>query len=87
MNDNLKRMRLHLGGGPQRPHGHLSVLRHIDRRQRPAMLLREVEVDRQRPVQDETVVVDRGDVAVRVDREELGRARVQGGPAASGVSR
>jgi hypothetical protein len=41
------------------------------------VLLGEIEVDRQRLVQHQPVVVDRGDVPVRVHLQELGALRVQ----------
>ena len=70
-------MRLHLDRRPQRPHAHLSVLGQVGGRQRAAVLPGEVEVDRQQLVQHQPVVVDRGDVPVRVHRQELRALRVQ----------
>jgi hypothetical protein len=65
---------LALGRGPERPHCGEAFLLHVLRRDRPAMLAREVEIDRQRFVHDEAVIVDRGHMAIRIDRHELGAA-------------
>ena len=77
MIEHLDGVRLDLGGRPQRPHAHQSVLGQVGGRQRAAMLLGEIEVDRQRLVEHQPVVVDRGDVAVGIHLQELGLARVQ----------
>jgi hypothetical protein len=70
-------VRLDLVDRPQRPHGHLRILGRIGRRERAAVLTRQVEVDGERLVQHEAVVVDRRHVAVRIDLEERRRPRVE----------
>lgn len=49
----------------------------IRRIERTAVLLREVEIDRHRLGQDETVVVDRRYAPVRIERLKLGRSRLR----------
>ncbi len=77
--DDLQRVRLDLGCGPQRPVGGEPFLLHVGGRERAAVLAGEVEVDGQRLVQTEAVVIDGRDVAVGVDLQERGRAGVERG--------
>jgi hypothetical protein len=72
-----ERMRPDLGRRPECPHGHQSVFSQIGRRQRSAMLLGQVKVDRQRPVQHQAAIFDRRDMAVRVYFQKLGRLGMQ----------
>jgi hypothetical protein len=77
--EDLHGVRLGLGRGPEAPHRHLAILGQIQGANGRTGLFREVEIDRQRFVQDEIAVLQRRDQPVRVDRKEARRLRVQGG--------
>ena len=62
----------------------MRVLGRIGRRERAAVLARQIEVDGEQLVQHEAVVLDRRHMAVRIDLEEIGRPGVETLSASSG---
>jgi hypothetical protein len=70
-------MRLDAGRGPQAPHSDLAFFGDVRSGERAAMLAGEIEVDGERFVQHQPVIVDRGDEAVRIDLQEFRRLGVQ----------